>query len=322
MRKYCFKRLQTLIPTLFLISIILFALVKMMPTDPVAMMMDPNTRPELYAASYEAKKEELGFNDSLPIQYFNYMKHFMTGDLGYSSTYQKPVKDVIGEPIKNTILMNVVVLILSFLISLYLGIKCALHPGGFLDRIVQYGSIVGISIPSFLLGISILFIFSLTLHLFPIGNAYDTSFFGNITAMIMPVITLTILSICGLVRYVRNAMLDAMHQDYMLGLKSRGTPKKRMIYVHALRNAMLPIAGIVLLQIPNILSGSLLVEIIFSYNGIGMVMMKALLMRDGYLILTMNLLYALLYIGSSFVLDLTSAYLDPRIRLDTDHEAS
>lgn len=322
MRRYCVKRLCTLIPTLFIISIILFGLVKAMPVDPVAMMMDPHTRPELYAVSYEAKKEELGLNDSLVTQYVRYMQHLMVGDLGYSSIYQRPVKDVIQSPISHTVMLNVIVFILSFSISLVLGVYCSCHEGGWIDRSVQYISVIGISMPSFLLGIIILYLFSIKLHIFPIGGSYDSSLLETIKSMILPILTLTILSVCGLIRYVRNAMMEALSQDYIIALRSRGVSKRRILYVHALRNAMLPIASVVLLQIPNLITGSLLVEVIFSYPGIGTFMIQALMMRDGYLILSMNLLYASLYVITSFLMDICSAYLDPRIRLEDSYEDS
>lgn len=317
MKVYCKKRLQTLLPVLFIISIVLFALMKLMPGDPVTLMMDPNTRPEVYEASYEAKKEELGLNDPLPVQYIQYMKHILQGDFGYSSAYQEPVKDVIAKPLGYTILLNTIVLIVSFLISLWIGIYCAYHKNGLLDRILPYISISGISLPAFVLGVGLLYVFSLKLHIFPVGGMPEASSLSDwVSHMVLPVCTLSIVTFSGMVRYVRNAMVEALSEDYILALKSRGISKRRILYVHALKNAMIPILSVVILEVPNIITGSLIVEVLFSWNGIGSVMMKALTMRDGYLLLTMNLIYALLYILSSFILDIVSAYLDPRILLE------
>lgn len=317
MKNYVMKRLRTLLPVLFIISLVLFGLTKIMPQDPVLLMMDPHTRPDIYEASYEAKKEELGLNDSLPVQYFRFIQHALQGDFGYSSSYQMPVKNVIMKPLGHTIFLNFIVLFISFIVSLGIGIYCACHKGSRIDYFVQFSSIIGISIPAFILGIGMLYIFSLSLHIFPIGGMPDTSFIIDwVSYMFLPVLTLSLVSISGMVRYVRNAMVEALSEDYIIALKSRGIPNRRILYVHALKNAILPIMNIVLLEVPNMISGSIIVEIIFSWNGIGTVMMRALTMRDGHLLLTMNLLYALLYVASSFVMDVLSAYLDPRIKIE------
>lgn len=317
MKKYCFKRICTLLSTLFIISLILFGLVKLMPSDPIALMMDPHTKPELYAASYEAKKQELGYDETIPMQYLHYMEHLMTGDFGYSSTYERPVIEVIETPLRNTILLNTIVLIASILITIPLGMYAAIRKDGYIDRFIQYGSLAIVSMPSFLLGVFLLYIICFQFHLLPIGGLHTSSWSDSIVNLILPALTLTLLSVCGLFRYVRNAMIDALSQDYIFGLRSRGIPRYRILFVHVLKNALLPIMSVLVLEIPNLISGSILVEMIFSYNGIGSIMMEALQMRDGYLILTMNMLYAILYVAASFLMDLLSAYLDPRIRLDS-----
>lgn len=316
MRTYCLKRSLALIPTLFVISVILFTLVKMMPGDPVAMMMDPHTKPELYAASYAVKKEELGYNDTLAVQYIRYMEHLLKGEYGYSSSYQRPVSDVVTKPLMNTIMLNGIVFVLSCLMSLTIGVYCAVKKDGYVDRLMQYVSIASISLPSFLLGAALLYLFAFSLHLIPIGTVSSSSLMDKAVHMVLPVLTLTLLLSGNWLRYVRNAMIQALSADYILALRSRGIHRRRIVGVHALRNAMLPIMHVTVMELPNLISGSLLIEVLFSYNGIGSVMIHALMMRDCYLILSLNLLYSLLYVLSSFTMDLLSAYLDPRIRLD------
>ena len=160
MIKYSIKRIFSLIPVIFAISIVLFGLNKLMPGDPVAMMIPTNTRPDQYELVYAAIEENLGLDKPVPVQYVNWVRNIAQGELGYSTTYNKPVKDVLAEPLKNTIILNGFVLLFSLTISIFAGIWSAIKRGKFVDQFWQVFSLIGMSMPSFFIGLCLISIFA------------------------------------------------------------------------------------------------------------------------------------------------------------------
>lgn len=317
MSKYCFKRIVSMIPTLFVISILLFTLVKLMPGDQVALSMNPNIKAELYEESYEARKKELGLDENIIIQYTSYMNALLHGDLGYSSTYQAPVNEVIARPLIHTLLLNIIVVTLSVSLAIIIGIYCALHKDSLFDRVVDVISTIGVSLPAFFTAILLIYVFALKLRILPIGGMpIHGSLSQWIYHLILPVLSMTILSVASITRYIRAEMIEVFHMDHIKAAKARGISKSSILYRHALKNAMMPIITIVMGELGTLLSGSLLIEILFSWDGLGSVLMEALHMRDAYLIISMNMMYALLYIFSNFLADIAYAIADPRIVLE------
>ncbi len=318
MIKYSIKRILSLIPVVFAISVILFGLNKMMPGDPVSMMIPTNTRPEQYELVYAAIEEKLGLNKPVPVQYVSWVANVAQGELGTSSMYNRPVKDVLADPLRNTVIMNVFVLLFSLTISIFAGIWSAIKKGKFIDQFWQVFSLIGMSMPSFFIGLCLIYIFAFQLKLLPSnGMPSDvTDIVAWIRYLILPVATLTIMSLAGTIRYVRNAMLDALSQDYIRTARSKGLSEKVVIYSHAFRNALIPIITVVIAQIGTLFSGSMIAEQVFSYNGLGKVLVDALNRRDSYLVIALNMFYAIIYLVSNFVCDIAYALVDPRIKLD------
>lgn len=318
MLKYCIKRILSLIPVVFVISVLLFSMMKLMPGDPIKLSISPSVRPEYYDEVYEAQKKKMGFDKPIPIQYVNWVKNTASGDLGMSITYKEPVSSVIARPMKNTVIMNVFVLLFSLTISIYAGIRSAIKKGKFIDQFWQIFSLIGMSVPSFFIALCLIYIFSITLKIAPSGGMpIDTSDIGSwIYHLALPVATLTIMNLAGTIRYVRNAMLEALSEDYIRTARSKGLSEKVIIYSHAFRNALIPIVTVVIIQISTLFSGSMIAEQVFAWDGLGVVLITALNKRDFMLVIALNMFYAVIYLVSNFICDIVYALVDPRIKLD------
>lgn len=312
-----------MIPVVIAITIIIFALVKAMPGDPARMMINPALKEEQREAAYKAMREKLGLDQPMPVQYVKWIAATLQGDLGWSSMNNRPVKEVIAEPLRNTLILNVFVTICQIAVILPVGIAMAVRRGSLIDKFWQVFSLVGYSMPSFFIGLSLIFFFALKLKFLPPGgmpiSAYgkDLAYYLSwIKYMILPMMSLTIISIAGSIRYVRNAMIDALSQDYIRTARSKGLSEKVVIYSHAFRNALIPISTIIIMSVFALLSGSSITEQVFAWKGIGYTLVLALNNRDYMLVISLNLLSTMLAITANIVADITYGIVDPRIKLE------
>lgn len=321
MLRYIVKRILSLIPVVFIISVMLFGLTKLMPGDPAELMV-LGGRPETYDQRLQAARHSLGLDEDVVTQYVKWMGNLTKGDLGRSSMYNQEVKDVVAEPLKNTIFLNFFVLIFSLGISITVGIRSAVKKGSIFDNFWQVFSLIGMSVPTFFIGLCLIFIFAFQLKWLPSFGMPEQGLSGGeyfvswIRHLILPVATLTIIQLAGTIRYVRNAMLEVLSQDFIRTARSKGLSQKVIIYSHAFRNALIPVVTIVIMQIGALFSGSMITETVFQWNGLGYVLLKGLQKRDFWLIVSMNLFYVVIYLISNFIADLTYAIVDPRVKLD------
>ena len=323
MLRYIVKRILILIPVIIVISMILFTIAYFMPGDPVHAMLPPGLRPEQYDQFYSAMQERLGLDKSLPEQYVRWVYEvILKGELGHSTMGNRHVAMMIGTPLTNTIILNVFVNICYLLVALPLGIKIAVKRGGLLDNGVQIGSLATYSIPSFFLSLSLIFIFAVWLGWLPMGgmpNTFMLSWSENIMQwarhLILPVVTLTLINIAGAIRYIRNAMIDALSQDYIRTARSKGLNEKIVIYSHAMRNAMIPISTIIVGVVFSLFSGAAITETVFAYNGIGRLLLMGVRQLDRMLIVSMNLFFAAINVSAMLVADIIYGLVDPRVKL-------
>lgn len=324
MLKYLGKRILSILPVVFIISILLFGLVKIMPGDPVSALMPQNiVNPEEYDRTYEEIKESLGLNKSIPEQYVIWLKRTVTGDLGNSTLFNRPVKDVIGGPLKNTLIINVVSTTLSFIISIFVGIRSAVKRGKLFDKTWQVLSIIGMSLPTMLISILLIYTVSIKLGWLPVGGmpsmvpSFSLEYIVEYAKIaILPIITLTLGSFASTTRYVRNAMIDVLNSDYIRTARSKGLSSKVIIYSHAFRNALIPVVTVLAGSLATLFGGAAITEQIFAFNGIGTVLINAVTNRDLYLILALNMFYAILSLVSNILMDIGYAFVDPRVKLD------
>ncbi len=321
MLRYIVKRILSLIPVVFIISIILFGLIKVMPGDPAKLMVQGG-RPETYDARVQAARESLGLDKDVVTQYVRWMGNLAHGDLGMSSTYHTEVKNVVAEPLKNTVFLNIFVLIFSLGISIFVGIRSAVKKGSVFDQFWQVFTLIGMSVPTFFLGLCLIFIFSFRLGWLPSfgmpeqGLSTGAYILSWLKHLILPVATLTIIQLAGTMRYVRNAMLEVLNLDFIRTARSKGLSQKVVIYSHAFRNALIPVVTIVITQIGMLFSGSMITESVFKWNGLGYILLQGLNARDLWLVASMNLFYVVIYLVSNFIADITYALVDPRVKLD------
>ena len=242
---------------------------------------------------YQQARVRLGLDKPIPVQYLSWMGNILQGDFGYSTVYRIPVKELIGPPMKNTIALNVVYYIFLFAIGIPLGIKCAVKKDTVFDTSLQVATMIGISIPSFISALIFIYLFAIKIPIFP-----------------------CLTGIGGLIRYVRGALLDALSMDYVRTARAKGLKEKTVIYKHAFRNAMIPITGWIVGSIVGIFGGAVIIETLFSWKGVGKLLIDSLNQHDYTVALSMQMFYILLGLAANLITDLCYCIVDPRIKLD------
>ena len=297
-----------------ILSVLLFCLFKMVPGDPARMMVEGqkmSVSPEKYEMLYQEARARLGLDKPLVIQYFSWFGNMLRGDFGYSSVYRIPVLDL-------------VYYVILFLITIPLGIKAAVKQNSPFDTTVQVTTIIGISIPSFITALIFIFLFAITLPIFPISGMVTTGAgYTGLRAVIdylyhlcLPVIVMVFAGLGGLTRYVRGALLDALSMDYVRTARAKGLREKTVIYKHAFRNALIPITGYVVGSIVAIFGGSIIIETLFSWKGVGKLLIDSLNQQDYTVALAMQMFYILLALAANLITDLCYCLVDPRIKLE------
>lgn len=309
-----------MIPVMFIIACFIFIIVKSTPGDPIGMSLDPRAT----AKQRTDERARLGLNKPLPVQFVLWMGRCIRGDFGTSYIYSQPVSKVIRPFIWNTFLLNVFVFIFAFIISIPIGIICAVKQYSGTDNFWTVFSLLGISMPSFFFGLLLIYVFAVKLDFFPINGMVTPGknaegifyFFDVFKHMILPGLVLTVGSLASLVRYTRTSMLEVIKQDYIRTARAKGLSEKVVIYRHAFRNAMIPIVTLLGLWIPLLFSGAVILERIFLWPGIGNFLVEGVFNRDYNLVMAILLLFAVLTLIGNLLADIFYALIDPRIKVE------
>ncbi|MDO5095551.1 MAG: ABC transporter permease [Peptostreptococcaceae bacterium] len=319
MWKTVLRRVLVMIPQLFILSILVFALAKAMPGDPFTGLITPETDPK----RIEELRIQAGFYDPLHIQYKNWISRAIKGDLGRSYTYKRPVIDMIGERAKNTFYLSLVATILLYAISIPLGVLAGRYYNSLFDRAIVFYNFLSFAMPSFVLYLIMLLVFGYRLGWFPTsgtvavgvapGLPYIMSRFYH---MILPAITYALLGTTGTIQYLRNEVVDAKTMDYVRTARSKGVPISKVYSHHIFRNSLLPIAAFFGFTITGLLGGSIILETIFVYPGMGQLFMNAMQTRDYSVITALIMLYGFLTLTGSVLSDIIMSIVDPRIRIE------
>ena len=321
MWKTVLRRVLVMIPQLFILSIIVFTFGKMMPGDPFTGLITPETDP----LALEALREEAGLNDPIPVQYKNWMVGIIKdGDFGRSYTYKIDVSTLIGDRAKNTLWLSLLTLILTYLIAIPLGINAGRYQNSPFDKGVVIYNFISYAIPSFVLGLIFLLIFGYKLQWFPTEGSVEIGLqkgtleyvMSKLHYMILPAITAAILRTTGTIQYLRNEVIDAKTQDYVKTARSKGVPTNKVYTHHIFRNSLLPIAAFFGFTITGLLSGSVFIETIFSYPGMGELFISSINARDYSVMNALVLLFGVLTLLGSLLSDIIMSIVDPRIRLE------
>lgn len=319
MKQYVIRRLISMIPVLLGISILIFFVFSLAPGDAITGAMDPH----MTAASRAKLRHELHLDKPKIVQYGYWLKNAVEGDLGYSTFYKMPVGKVINTYIWNSFYLGLASTIAAVLLAIPIGVVSATKQYSFFDSFFTIFALVGISIPTFFLGLLLIKWFSMDIPIFPISGMTNTGMQETGFALIkdvmihmfLPFVVLTFASIASISRYMRSSMLEVIRQDYIRTARSKGLREKVVIYKHALRNALIPVITLLGFMLPGLFSGAIITEQIFGWPGIGPVQVLATVNRDYPLLMGVNMLLAFLTLLGNLCADIAYALVDPRIRL-------
>lgn len=304
MHKYVLKRILLLIPVLLGVSLLVFAIMSLTPGDPAQLILGENAPKEAVLKL----REEMGLNDPFLVQYFRFVGKAVLGDFGRSYTTGREVFGEIFARFPNTLILAVIGIIISVCIGIPIGIISATRQYSFLDSFSMVIALLGVSMPVFWLGLMLILTFSVKLGWLPSGG------FDGLKSIILPAVTLGVGSAAIITRMTRSSMLEVIRQDYIRTARAKGVAEKVVINKHALKNALIPIITVVGLQFGHLLGGAVLTESVYSWPGVGRLMVDAIRQKD-----TPTVLAAVVFLAAAFsvvnlLVDILYAYVDPRIK--------
>lgn len=321
MLQYFLKRLIQIIPLLFGISLVSFFIVHLAPGGPLA-AIGAEAEPEIA----EKLSVEYGLDQPIYVQYVKWMGHILQGDFGRSYVQRRPVSEMILERIPNTLYLNAVTISLAYLIAIPLGIISAVRRYSRLDAVVTVSAFLGLAMPNFWLAFLLIYLFALPTG-WPISgiSTYGINFetYGWISVigdrlqyLLLPAFVLVTASLASITRYMRASMLDVLGEDYVRTARAKGLSEQKVIYKHAVRNALLPVITLAGYILPNLFSGTVIVEQIFAWPGVGFLAYRAVLERDYPVVMAFNMIGAALTVFSFLIVDMLYVLVDPRIKYD------
>jgi peptide/nickel transport system permease protein len=302
--RYVLRRLVLAIPVLFGVSLAVFLMVDLVPGDPATVLAGDTAPPE----QIEAIRHELGLDQPLPVQYLRFLGRLAHGSLGTSIRTGREVMVEILDRFPYTLELALAAVLMATVVGVAVGVWAAVNKGRAADQLTMGLAILGLSIPSFWVGILMIIVFSLTLRWLPVAGA------GTWQHLVMPAIALSLPSAAIKARITRASMLEVLSQDHLRTARAKGLPERTVILRHALKNALIPITTLVGLQFGGLLGGAFIIETIFGWPGLGQLAVQSIFVRDFPVIQGTVLLVAFAYFVSNLVVDVTYAWLDPRIR--------
>jgi peptide/nickel transport system permease protein len=327
MISYLVRRILGAIPLLLGILTIIFFVVNLAPGDPTARFFNPNVSPEVI----EQMRRNLGLDQPLHIQYYRWLVSFLTGDFGYSFGQMRPIGEILPETLWNTIQLTLVSLVVIFAVGMLLGIIQAVRQYSVTDNVLTFVALFFYSMPSFWFALMLILILSLWANQlgwpiqFPasgmtsVGHEFMTGWQqvqDRVMHMILPATALGIGAAAGVARYMRGSMLEVIHQDFIRTARAKGLSERVVIFKHALRNALIPIVTLLGLYLPFLLSGAVLVEVIFAWPGMGRAIVDAIFQRDYPMVMATSFVISAMVVLGNLLADVLYAVVDPRIRND------
>lgn len=301
---YILRRTLLLIPIFFIISVVVFSLIHMVPGDPIDSLLGPGST----AADKVELTKAYGLDKSLPVQYLVWLKKFLTGDMGQSIIEKQPVVDMILYNMPFTINLGLAALVISFFLGIFLGIISSAFKNTFIDHISMIFALLGVTVPAFWLGLILMLIFSVMLGWFPVSGS------GTLQSLILPAVTVGLGGAGLIARITRVSMLEMFNKQFILLLYAKGLSKKVITLKHIFRNALMPVITIFGLRLGWILGGAVTIEIVFSRPGIGNMLLSALYRRDYPVVQASLIFLTMAVIIGAFIADIMYAYADPRVR--------
>ncbi|API92268.1 ABC transporter permease [Virgibacillus pantothenticus] len=318
---YTLRRVAIMIPIIFLVSVVVFFLANLMPGDALTGKIDPlNTDP----AYIEEMREKLGYNDPTYVQYLNWVSGFFQGDFGQSFVHKMPASELILSRLPNTILLAVVAMIITYIVSFLMGRYAGRHPYTLGDYGVQVLNYLALAMPSFVAALLLIYFVSFQLGWLPatgsIGSGVDPGTWKYIVSKvehaILPSLCLGLLPIASYTQFLRNDMIESSQKDFVRMARAKGTPEKKVYNKHILRNSVIPIVTLLGFDLAGIIGGSVIIETIFTYPGVGQLFVDSINNRDYTVVMAITMLLTVMTLIGNLLADIFYALVDPRIRLD------
>ncbi|ACZ39348.1 ABC transporter permease [Sphaerobacter thermophilus] len=311
MLAYAIRRVFLAVPVMLIVASAVFLLMHFAPGDPVGVMLGPDASEEQRLAL----REKLGLDDPIVVQYVRWLSHVLRGDLGQSLFLDQPVTTALAERAQPTIMLGILSLIVAIVIGLTSGILAARSRGSWLDLSLMGGAMIGITVPSFVLGLLLIFFFAIQLRWLPVAGYQPLSagLWESLRYLILPAITLGAGQSAFLGRMTRSMMLDVLGQDYVRTARAKGLAEQTVILRHTLRNAFVPLLTIIGLMTATLMSGAVITEQIFDIPGMGRLLIQAVVRRDFPLVQGAVLVIAAVYVLINLLVDLLVGFVDPRI---------
>ncbi|HEY3080912.1 MAG TPA: ABC transporter permease [Chloroflexota bacterium] len=311
MLTYLARRWLALLPTLLLASVLIFAIIQLSPGDPVRMKLGTEASPEEVAN----ERERLGLDRPVPYRYAVWLSDVARLNLGRSLVNNKPVVDLVAEAFPNTLRLSLTAFALAVLIGLPLGSLAAVRHNGRVDTLITGLNALGLAVPAFFVGMMLILVFAVSLQWLPpsgVGNP-SQPWYANLRYLVLPVATITLSNLSVFSRFVRSAMIDVLGADYVRTARAKGVPELAVIGRHAFRNALIPVVTVLGIQFSRLLGGAVVTEAVFSYPGLGRLVVTSILNRDYPVVQGALMLVVAVFLVTSIVIDLSYTWLDPRV---------
>jgi peptide/nickel transport system permease protein len=311
MTAYVVRRLALMLPVAFLVTIGVFLLTHLTPGDPALILLGEDRTPDAIAAIHH----QLGLDQPLYVQYLTWLGRIVHLDLGRSVTTHQPVIAAISERLPATLELGGVALLWSLLVAIPLGTIAAVRRGSLIDRLATGFTVGGVSIPNFFIGIVLIFVLSVTLRLFPFGGyvPFNKDAYENLRHIVLPAIALGTAGAAINMRFTRSSMIEVLNLDYIRTARAKGASWQRVVFIHALKNALIPVVTIIGLQVGGIIEGAVVTETVFTWPGVGRLAVESIFNKDYTVVQGIVLLAAFSFMFANLVVDLVYGWLDPRI---------
>ncbi|HEC2156590.1 TPA: ABC transporter permease [Staphylococcus delphini] len=312
------RRLLLMIPMLLLMSVVIFTIAKLQPGD----AFTGNMNPKLGVKYYEEQREKLGLNDPIPMQYMKWGNRVLHGELGDSIRYKRPVMDLIKERMPNTVLLGTVSLIITYLLAFPLGILAGIKPYSLYDYSIQLLNYLMLAIPSFVAGVFAIYVFAFQIGIFPFSGSVEIGlepgsfeyYVSKLYHVILPGTVLGLLSTAGYIQFLRNDIIENARKDYIRTARAKGLSESKIYNKHILRNSIIPIVTFFGADVLSVFGGAVITENIFSFPGIGRLLIESITGKDYPLMMALLLFFSFLGLLANLISDITYSIVDPRIK--------
>jgi peptide/nickel transport system permease protein len=309
---YILRRIASTVPVMLIVAALVFLMLRLTPGDPAAIIAGDNANADQIAAI----RTRLGLDAPLVFQFFQWLGNLLRGDFGESFYFKKTVADLIASRLEPTLALSISTIVLAVVIAVPLGVLAAYKRGTFVDKLVMGFSVLGFSVPVFVIGYSLIYLFAIQLNWLPVQGyqRIGDGFGGFLQRLIMPSLTLSVIYVALIARMTRASVIDVLDEDYIRTARAKGQSEWKVLFKHALRNASVPIVTVIGLGVALLIGGVVVTESVYSIPGLGRLTVDAVLARDFPTIQAVILLFSLVYVLVNLAVDVAYTALDPRIR--------